>query len=337
MNLELSIRLRRSAMAKLFSSFVGRMSYCYSKCLAMIFQSKGDNQPLPFIECISTAPFGFVYEPEDGGGFAVNGYNPHVSVGRALKLLRYDNEFRSFSNCDEALRFLRRILEKDVALIGPLDMGFLTYDPYRKFKLGSDHYVVATEVIGEQIVVSDPDGYVHVPTPITDFLKAWRADRIRYKHGPYSLRTIGGRRGKVSKEDIYETTLRLGLRNLREKREVRRANRILYCTGFKAIERLAEDIRRKRSSRWLRFYSTFTFRVSAQKCFDSSLFIREAPFMNRDLSMASETRMTQARLYSDAQLHGAMSSFSQVSRTLLAISQLEDEFEKQLALGLAKV
>jgi len=324
-------------MVKPFDSFVGRMGYCYSKCLAMIFQLKGDNYPLPFIECITTAPFGFVYEPEDGGGFAVSGYNPHVSVGRALKLLRYDNEFRSFSNRDEALGFLRRILEKDVALIGPVDMGFLAYDPYRKFKLGSDHYVVATELIGEQVVVSDPDGYVHVPIRIADFLKAWRADRIRYKHGPYSLWTIGGRRGRASKEGICEAALRLGLRNLREKREVRRANRILFCTGSMAIQRLAEDIRRKRSSRWLRFYSTFTFRVSAQKCFDSSRFIKEAPFVNRDLSRASETRMTQARLYSDAQLHGAMSSFSQVSRTILAISQLEGEFEKQLALGLAKV
>jgi len=318
-------------------SFVGRMSYCYSKCLAMILQSKGDSYPLPFIECITTVPFGFVYAPEDRGGFAVNGYNPHIGVGRALKLLGYDGEFRSFSNSGEALRFLRRTLEKDVALIGPVDMGFLTYDPYHKFKLGSDHYVVATNVRDGQVVVNDPDGYVQVPVPITDFLKAWRADSIRYKRGPYSLWIVGRRRGKLSRKNIYETTLRLGLRNLREKREVRRARRILYCTGPKAIQRLAEDIKRKRSSRWLRFYSTFTFRVSAQRCFDSSIFIKEAPFANADFSKASETRMTQARLYSDAQLYGATKSFSQVSRSLSAISQLEDDFEKQLAHGLAKV
>ena len=324
-------------MVRSVDSFVGRMSYCYSKCLAMMLQLKGDHYSLPFIECITTAPFGFVYVPEDGGGFAVSGYNPHVGVGRALRLLRYDSRFRSFANSSEALRFLRRTLENDVVLIGPVDMGLLPYDPYHKFKLGSDHYVVATEMGDENLVVNDPDGYVHVPIPIGDFGKAWKADRIRYKRGSYSLWTIGRRRGKSPRRSIWEAALRLGLKNLREKREVRRGGRVLYCSGPTAIRRLAEDVNRKRSSRWLQFYSTFTFRVSAQKCFDSSIFIREAPFANPDLSRASELRMTQARLYSNAQLYGAQKSFLQVSRTLSAVSQLEEEFEEHLALGLAKL
>jgi len=324
-------------MVRSVDSFVGRMSYCYSKCLTMILQLKGDHYPLPFIECVTTTPFGFVYIPEDGGGFAVNGYNPHVGVGRALKLLKYDSKFRSFSNSSEALRFLRRTLKKDVALIGPVDMGFLTYDPYHKFKLGSDHYVVATEIRDGDLIVNDPDGYVRVPISTADFLKAWKADSIRYKRGSYSLWTVGRKRGKPSRKYIYESALRLGLRNLREKQEVRRGKRVLYCGGSTAIQRLAEDVNRKRSSRWLRFYSTFTFRVSAQRCFDSSLFIKEAPFANPDLLRASEIRMSQARLYGEAQLRGAQKGFLQVSRTLSAVSQLEEDFEKQLALGLARV
>lgn len=180
----------------------------------------------------------------------------------------------------------------------------------------------------EQVVVSDPGGYVQVPIPIRDFLKAWRVDRIRYKRGSYSLWTIGGRRGKASRYSIYEATLRLGLKNLRDKREMRRGGRIVYCSGSKAIQRLAEDVKRKRSSRWLRFYSTFTFRVSAQRCFDSSVLIREAPFANADFSRASEDRMIQAILYGDAQLEGARKSYSQVSRTLSTISQFEEYFEK---------
>ena len=304
----------------------------------MILQSKGECYQLPFMECITTAPFGFVYAPEDKGGFAVSGYNPHVSVGRALRLLRYDNNFRSFSSSSVALGFLRRTLEKDAVLIGPVDMGFLTYDRYREFKLGSDHYLVATEVDdGNVVVVNDPDGYVQVPIPIADFLRAWKADRIQYKRGPYSLWTIGRRRGKTPRRRIYKATLRLALRNLRERQEVKRAGRIVYCTGPKAIQRLADDIKRKRSSRWLRFYSTFTFRASAQKCFDSSIFIKEAPSSNASLSRASEIRMTQARLYSRTQLYGASNKFSQVSRTLSSISQLEEDFEKQLAVGLARI
>jgi hypothetical protein len=70
--------------------FVGRMSYCYSKGLSMILGWRGDFYPLPFLECVTTVPFGFVYIVSDGGGFAVNGYNPHDGVERALKTLQYE-------------------------------------------------------------------------------------------------------------------------------------------------------------------------------------------------------------------------------------------------------
>jgi hypothetical protein len=67
--------------------FCGRMSYCYSKCLKMILDWKGDQYPLSFLECLTTVPFGFVYVAvaEEKGGFAVNSFNSHVGVRRALE------------------------------------------------------------------------------------------------------------------------------------------------------------------------------------------------------------------------------------------------------------
>ena len=315
--------------------FVGRMSYCYSKCLGMVLGWKGDSYPLPFLECLTTVPFGFVYTVVDGGGFAVNGYNPHDGVERALKALQYRSEFKCFKSSEEALSFLRAALEKEPILIGPVDMGFLVYDPYCKFKKGGDHYLVALRMEKDHVIVNDPDGYLHVPISIEDFVKAWEAEAIGYKRGSYSLWLVRERVGTPQTERLYKDALALGLQNLKERGRRFLEEDATFYTGPAAINKLAENIKRYRSRRWLRFYATFTFRVSAQRCFDSAMFIKEAPFQNDYLLGASETRMKQAFLYGKCQLEGSQLKFSKVAKTLEEISPLEDRFEAELEKGLS--
>lgn len=299
----------------------------------MIFDFKGDFHPLPFIECVTTVPFGFVYIPSGNGGFAVNGYNPHIGVKRALNALKYEAEFKCFDSGEEALSQLESALKIEPILIGPVDMGFLTYDPYHKFKQGSDHYVVALEVKSNDILVNDPDGYVHVPIPIPDFLEAWKAEAIAYKEGSYSMWIVKEKLGEESEKELYAKTLSLGLQNLREK-EMSRGDFVIL-TGPEALRRLAMDIRRNRSHRWIKFYSLSTFRVSAQRCFDSSLFIQEAPFQNEDLLKASEIRMKQSQLYGQAQLYAATKRFGKCSQKILMLSELEKMFIEKLEAGIS--
>jgi len=300
----------------------------------MILGWRGDFYPLPFLECLTTVPFGFVYIPIDGGGFAVNGYNPHDGVARALKALQYTCEFKCFESSEEALSFLGDALESKPVLIGPVDMGFLVYDPYCKFKKGADHYLVALRMEKDHVIVNDPDGYLHVPIPIKDFVKTWEAEAIKYKKGSYSLWLIREKQGAPQTERLYRDTLVLGLQNLKEKSR-RFLGDATFYTGPIAIKKLAENIRRYRSRRWLRFYATFTFRVSAQRCFDSATFIKEAPFRNDYLLKASETRMRQACLYGKCQLEASQLKFSRVAKILEEISTLEDKFETELEKGLS--
>jgi len=255
-------------------------------------------------------------------------------VARALKALQYKHEFKCFESSEEALSFLGTALENEPVLIGPVDMSFLIYDPYCKFKKAGDHYLVALKMEEDHVIVNDPDGYLHVPIPITDFVKAWEAEAINYKKGSYSLWLIKEKQGKPQTERLYRDTLVLGLQNLKEKSRRLSENTTFY-TGPTAIKKLAENIKRYRSRRWLRFYATFTFRVSAQRCFDSATFIKEAPFKNNYLLKVSETRMKQACLYGKCQLEASQLKFSGVAKTLEEISLLEDEFEKELEEGLS--
>lgn len=316
--------------------FCGRMSYCYSKCLKMILDWKGDQYPLPFLECLTTVPFGFVYIAGERGGFAVNGFNPHLGVRRALEALGYRYQFRWFEDEAQALSHLRSALEEGPVILGPVDMGYLSYSPWRRLQAGSDHYLVLTHFDGETPIVNDPDGYLQAPLPIEDLLTAWRAERIGYREGPYSLWIVKERERSPTKEELYRKTLELGLQNLKlnESKAIREG--VMY-QGPEAIEMLAEDIKRNRSSRWLGFYAVFSFRVSAQRCFDSSQFIAEAPFANEHLRRASQVRMAQARLYGRAQWQASNKRFEPLAQTLGELAELERGFTSYLEEGLKGV
>jgi len=287
------------------------------------------------MECLTTGTFGFVYiaDAEKKGGFAVCGFNPHLGVRRALEALGYSYEFRWVQDEDDALFYLHAALEEGPVILGPVDMGYLSYSPFRKFQAGSDHYLVLTHFDGEVPIVNDPDGFLQVPLPIEDLLAAWRAERIGYREGPYSMWIIKERERRPSNEELYRETLQLGLQNL-QINESRSLGKEIMHQGLGAIERLAEDIRRFRSSHWLGFYATFSFRVSAQRCFDSARFIAEAPFTNEHLEKASGVRMRQARLYGRAQWQAATKKFGAVAKTLGEIAPMEREFAAHLAEGL---
>jgi hypothetical protein len=300
----------------------------------MVFSWLGDSYDLQFVECVSTVPFGFVYMPYKTGGFAVNGYNPHDGTERALKTLVYKYEFKCFQSDLEAFTQLREALKEKPVILGPLDMGFLVYDPFCRFKNGSDHYIVALETERDHFIVHDPDGYPCVPIATRDLSNAWKAEAIGYKKGSYSMWTVNKRTEVPSTETVYRTTLLLGLQNLRGYKRARKGRTQTTYFGCDAIAKLAKDIGQIKSRSWLRFYSTFSFRVSAQRCYDSSIFIRNSPIRNDSLLEASKVRMRQALQYARCQADGARMKFNSVAETLLETSKLEDEFERQMEKGL---
>jgi hypothetical protein len=309
------------------------MSYCHIKCLKMILDYKKDLRPLPFLECVSTSPFGFVYAFTDRGGFAVDGFNPHKCVGRALDALGYQYDFRCFGSSRDALAFLKESLKEQPVIIGPIDLGFRTYDPMRRVKRGADHYIVGLGIEDSSLIANDPDGYPLASFPLADLLKAWKADLIDYRVGPYSMWIVKQKVRETNRYDLYVNPLRLGLQNLREKRTERFLKATLYH-GSEAISRLALDVKQYRRTRWLRLYSNFSFQVSGQRCFDSASFIRESPIKNEDMAAAFQTRIEQAKLYGEAQLYAATKHFGRLSNVLLSIAADERQLEVELGEGL---
>jgi hypothetical protein len=315
--------------------FEGRMSYCLTKCLKMVLSSRGDHYPLPFLECVSTEPFGFIYKRVGKGGFAVNGYEYNDAGERLLQLLGYGYKLHWFDTSEHALSQLKVFLDQGPVIVGMLDMGFLIYQPDCRYKRGSDHALVALELLDNVVIVHDPDGYIHVPLPLKAFLEAWKAKNI-YTGKSYMLWTISERVCSPSPEEIYRKALELGLCNMRRSPKIIDEH-VQLLFGPEALRSLAEDIRARQVGRWLRVYAFFSFRVSGQRCFDSALFIRDAPFRNRYLERAFQFRIEQAARYGEAQLAAATKKSRQVAEALERIAALEEVFAEALEQGLSAV
>ena len=73
-------------------------------------------------------------------------------------------------------------------LAGPLDMGGIGYMPHHAQLSGSDHFVVVLGVEHDRVRMHDPEGYPYAALPTVEFLRAWKADRVRDAPAPSTMR-----------------------------------------------------------------------------------------------------------------------------------------------------
>jgi hypothetical protein len=250
--------------------FEGRMSYCLIKSLQMVLAHKGYEYPLPWLECVSGQPFGFVYLRDGKQFFALNGYEYHLAGEHLLRTLNFTYSYTGSANDQEALDALRQALQDGPVALGMLDMGYLTYSPNHRYAMGSDHAIVVLALNDDHLIVHDPDGFVAVKLPLTDFLESWRRDV--YTGKPYGLWKIGTQNTPPTTEEIWQSTLNRARSNFAQTSQTFPDMQVLY--GPKAMIALAEDMRTRRDIP-IEGLAYFCWRVSNQRCFDSAMFLSE--------------------------------------------------------------
>ena len=147
------------------TQYTGWRLNCYAAALSMLLTRRGDPKPIHYIDCLTTLPFGpFVYWKKRG--FAVmGGLNPENGLDFAIPLLGYEYSISFTESQKDAIAKLKENLKTDWVLIGPVDMSYLTYDPFCKKKKGADHYIVGVDCDNNFIWINDPEGYVPSLTP----------------------------------------------------------------------------------------------------------------------------------------------------------------------------
>lgn len=306
----------------------GNSDYCYPNSLRMSLQAAGmDPRELPdvgFLECLTTLPFGKMYlRLEDGpiAFFSSFEVNPDEGLTLALNALGWTCQEQRGQEPGEALASLREAVREAPALIGPVDLGYLSYNPFHQGLAGGDHFVVALAMEDETILLHDPWKFPCASLPISEFLQAWQAERVGYLQAPYTFRANFRQVEQVSRQETIARTLSTVQANLKIER-----NGPVFYSNAHALRMLAADLRAPGPPASITEpLTTFVLPLGARRGLDAAAFLREA-----SLPEAARCMEQQALLCGQAQYPAARQRYAEVAELVDHLVDVEQQTMERL-------
>ncbi len=302
-------------------TYTGNGAYCFTNSLHMSLLAAGaDRQMLPgpgILECLTTMPFGkMFFQGEQGMGFFPSGPDVHPDLGldRALDCLGWTCDSWYGGDEAEAVACLRDAVVGGTVLIGPVDMGYLAYNPAAPQAQGSDHYVVALAFDGESVTLHDPAGWPYTHLPLSDFLAAWRADRVGYGDRPYHMRWAFRQAEPRPRGEAVARALPA----IRETVVADPGGAPIWGSGGpsvyggeRALRELASALQGGEEARLAGSLVWFALPLAARRLNDAAQFLVEA-----DLAQAGRCADDLARLFGAAQLPAVRQDWPAVARLM---------------------
>ena len=174
--------------------FFGEVPLCYTNSVAMTLSSYGYDFHPEYLEAIMAMGNGANFVNNDQAHpivFFDNG-EPDISISNCLRILGFEYEEFFLTAPDEVnvnmiKEKLKFYLKNGSIIAGPLDMGYLTYNPNHVNLKGIDHFVAIYDLVENDIYLHDPAGYPCMRMDLNEFLQAWKAENIYYKRGSFSM------------------------------------------------------------------------------------------------------------------------------------------------------
>ncbi|GHO82412.1 hypothetical protein [Dictyobacter formicarum] len=299
--------------------YIGSGDYCFANSLHMSLLGSGappeSLPPTGFLECLTTLPFGYTYFKE-AELFFFSGPNPDLGLTRAIETLGWTCTLERGGDEGEALARLCAAVQHGSVLIGPLNMGYLTYNPNHPYLLGADYYIVVLTMEEDHVLVHDPKGFPCIALPVENLLKAWRAEGVDlvYTDEPYTMRTAFRSREASNWKQMIERTLPHIRANLRQ--ELWKPG--LYG-GVTVLRMLAQTFRTQVPEKLAVHLFYFALPLGLRHKVDAQLFLREA-----NQSEAADLIEEQARLLGQAQYIGVQRSWPEVATLIEQVATLEE-------------
>lgn len=305
--------------------YTGNSPYCYANSLHMCLSSAhAEGLPEPgFLECMTIMPFGACYL-NDGSAHlwfpSPASIHPDTGLDIAIKNMGWSCESwhgeasGKGSEGDQALEQLQQGLQKGPVLLGPLDMGYLTYDPNCSRKVGTDHFVVALRIEADQVLVHDPQGFPFATLSTDDLISSWCAEKIGYNEHPYKMRHRFRQIEKMNRKEMITCTLPV----IREQAVIDPGGPHWY--GSLSAFRLVAQVFRDKVPDSLAGMMNFTLPLGARRCLDGARFLQEG-----ELNEAAEYSLHKAFLYGQCQHLAVNEQWSKVADTIDEIAELESK------------
>ena len=299
--------------------YVGSGDYCYAHSLSMSLLGSGaalDRTPDPgFLECLTTMPFGNMYRTSTKLAL-FDGLDPDQGLTRALQSLGWTCQLDRGGDEQEALTRLRAASQRGPVLLGPLDVGYLTYNPSHSFLGGVDHFLVVLAVEDDHVLVHDPKGYPYATLPCATLLHAWRAERIPYLDAAYTMRSAFRPVEAVSRQEMIRRTLPW----IRDNVQRDPGGPEVYGS-VRALRLLADTLRAEVPETLAGHLLYFALPLAVRRNLDAAAFLAEG-----HQTEAARLLHEQALLLGQAQYPGVQHDWAAVARVIDQVAALEERF-----------
>lgn len=301
--------------------YIGKAEYCYANSTAMLLASIGENISPNKIEVLSGIGLGaFLDEKSKALFFSNLCAEPDEGISRALNILGFSyDEKNCVDQNSNPFDELKEVLAFGPAVLGPLDLGLLVYNPNSIGAIGADHFVLAYAIDGDRVFLNDPYGFPQVSLTLLQLKEAWRADKISYKRGYYRFWTNPKRIKSPTEKEVYELAIQSFAEIYKASRKKAENNKRLI--GSTAIIHEAERVRQKIATQdELEFLTGFMLPVSASRALDY------AEFFDAYNPKLAELKRTQAQLFGKAQVFAVGKNGESFFTTMTELAKVEDSF-----------
>jgi hypothetical protein len=296
----------------------GSVPYCYANSVAMLLSAHGEQVYPGLVEVLTGVGLGAVQAPDGRIFLSTTPQQVPAGVDKALELLGFEVTTAAGPEDADVLELLRADLATGPVMLGPLDMGHLSYIPWHGALAGSDHYLVAYAVDGGRALLQDPAGFPCMALDRESLARAWRAERIGAPGGPFRRWLRPRRVARPTPEQLYDDAMAF----------FRAAYRDLP-PGDGVIRGLAKHLEPGRVAEGERgFLAAFTFPLGARRALDYADFFAKGG----DAELAA-AKWGQARLLGECLLAANRDDWSRVADALDELADLEEELDRAFTGG----
>jgi hypothetical protein len=296
--------------------YQGNISYCYADAAAMFVSGNGEQGIsaglIEVLSGISVLGAHRLSEPQcEKLYLSVIPQPDHLTS--ALNLLGLECEAQSEPDDADPVAVLRESLASGPVLLGPIDMGYMTYFPYHQHAAGADHYTVAYAMDDERVYLHDPMGLPAVSLTFEELTLAWRAEALPSRIGSYHRWFRLRRREHPTPEEIHRAAM---ARFEQIRQELSPCGDVIRTYS----DELRNDTLPPRSHAFL---TVFTFPTQSRRSLDYASFFR----LSGDVE-AARLKLRQAELSSRCLQLGNQGDWHAVADVLREMADLEDELEQ---------
>lgn len=305
--------------------YIGNGAYCYSNSIAMLLASIGENISPSKIEVLSGVGLG-AFEKKDTNLTFFSNFSglPDQGINKALDILGYKYKEGVKQKAEPApFNELKGILTKGPAVLGPLDMGYLIYDPSVMCHHGVDHFVLVYGINNQEIFLHDPAGFPNVSLSKDKLKFAWKAESISYRRGYYRYWTAPRKIKNPTEDEIHKQALESFKKvYLIGERYAKKRNVLIDVDAVLSLANKIND--QFLNPEDINLLTCFVFPLGARRATDFSLF-----FYNWADKLAN-LKNQQAQLFGLCHTLAVVKNWTKLSKTLIEFAKVEKEFKESI-------